>query len=155
MVHYTGYAGIAASILIGIAVGAADAADLVLPDPKLTPGAVLTTDTSKVCIPGYSKTVRHTSGRLKHEVYKIYGIRPKSGHYEVDHLIPLSIGGADVRENLWPESRDTQPWNANVKDRLEVRLHAEICAGHLSITDAQKEISRDWIAAYRKYIGSS
>jgi len=29
------------------------------PDPKLTPGAVLTTDGAAVCQPGYSKSVRH------------------------------------------------------------------------------------------------
>ena len=50
--------------------------DPILPDPKLTPGAVLTTDLSKICQPGYTKTVRHTSGALKHEVYVEYGIEP-------------------------------------------------------------------------------
>jgi hypothetical protein len=97
--------------------------------------------------------VRHTSGQLKHQVYVEYGIDAKTGRYEIDHLIPLGIGGADKRENLWPESRDTKPWNANVKDRLENYLHVEICAGHMPIADAQKAIAMDWVAAYRKYLG--
>ena len=46
----------------------ASAEDDVLPDPQLTPGAVMTTDTATVCHPGYSKSVRHTSGSLKAEV---------------------------------------------------------------------------------------
>ena len=128
-------------------------ADLVLPDSKLTPGAAATTDSATICRPGYSESVRHTSGRLKHQVYAEYGINRNAGHYEIDHLIPLGIGGADTRENLWPESRDTQPWNAGVKDRLENYLHREVCARRIGVEDAQKAIASDWIVAYRKYIG--
>ena len=42
-------------------VTAAIAADPVVPDPKLTPGAVVTTDVTAICQPGYSRSVRHTS----------------------------------------------------------------------------------------------
>jgi hypothetical protein len=128
--------------------------DPISPDPRLTPGAVLTTDVAAICQPGYTKTVRHTSGKLKTAVYREYGINRGHGRrYEVDHLIPLELGGADVRENLWPESFDTQPWNASVKDQLENYLHAEVCAGRMPIEQAQREIATDWIAAYRKYLG--
>ena len=102
------------------------AADPIRPDYNLTPGAVLTTDTRLICQPGYTKTVRHTSSHLKHEVYVEYGLDRRSGRYEIDHLIPLELGGADVRENLWPESFDTEPWNARVKDQLENFFHAEV-----------------------------
>ncbi len=132
---------------------AAFAVDPILPDAKLTPGAVLTTDEGTICQPGYSRSVRHTSGALKHQVYVEYGIDRNTGHYEIDHLIPLGIGGADSRENLWPESRDTQPWNAGVKDKLENYLHVEVCAGHIAVKDAQKAIAADWVAAFRKYLG--
>ena len=128
--------------------------DPISPDPQLTPGAVLTTDTSKICQPGYSRSVRHTSGQLKRQVYAEYGIDANTGNYEIDHLIPLGIGGDDTRENLWPESRDTKPWNADVKDRLENYLHVEICAGRINIADAQNAIAADWIAAYRKYMSA-
>src|SRR5438067_9554474 len=123
------------------------------PDPRLTPGAVLTTDTATVCQPGYSKSVRHTSGKLKAQIYREYGIDRASGHFEIDHLIPLELGGADVAGDLWPGSYDTTPWNAHVKDKLEDRLHALVCAGRLSIENAQREIATDWIAAYEKYLG--
>jgi hypothetical protein len=76
-----------------------------------------------------------------------------TGHFEIDHLISLELGGADVAENLWPESYDTTPWNAHTKDKLEDRLHALVCAGKLPIEQAQREIAADWIAAYEKYIG--
>ena len=97
--------------------------------------------------------MRHTAGQLKHQIYVEYGIDRNAGHYEIDHLIPLGVGGADTRENLWPESRDTQPWNAGVKDRLENYLHVEVCAGRLEVQDAQMAIAADWIAAYRQYLG--
>jgi hypothetical protein len=72
-------------------------------------------------------------------------------HYEIDHLVPLSIGGADVAENLWPQSYDTAPWNANVKDRLELKLLHLVCHGDIPMAQAQQEIATDWVAAYQKY----
>ena len=114
---------------------------------------MLTTDTNAVCQPGYTKKVRHTSSQLKHRIYVEYGIDRRGGHYEIDHLIPLELGGTDVAENLWPESFDTEPWNAHAKDQLENFLHAEVCAGRIPIEQAQREIAADWIAAYRRYLG--
>jgi hypothetical protein len=131
------------------------ASDLpIRPDPKLTPGAILTNDAATVCQPGYSKTVRHTSGKLKASLYREYGIVKTASHFEVDHLISLELGGADVAENLWPQSYDTVTWNAHTKDRLEDRLHALVCAGRLPLEQAQRDIALDWIAAYQKYLGT-
>src|ERR1700730_10956953 len=133
----------------------AAAGDLpIRPDPKLTPGAILTNDPATVCQPGYAKTVRHTSGKLKAQIYREYGLDKASSHFEVDHLISLELGGADVTANLWPESYDTSPWNAHLKDALEDRLHALVCAGKLPLVQAQHEIATDWIAVYEKYLGA-
>jgi len=127
-----------------------------LPDPSLTPGAVLTTDAATVCKPGYSATVRHTSAALKAKVYANYGITShKPGEFEVDHLVSLELGGDDVEENLWPQSYLTQPWNAHVKDRLENELHRRVCAGKMSLEEAQGKIKGDWIAAYREIFGEN
>jgi hypothetical protein len=134
--------------------GAAFADDPILPDPKLTPGAVLTTDTGRVCEKGYSRTVRHTSGKLKARIYREYGIDKHAGHYEIDHLIPLSLGGADTAENLWPQSYDTEPWNAGVKDRLELKLYELVCLDGFDIREAQQAIAEDWIKAYRRFCPS-
>ena len=99
------------------------------PDPKMTPGAVLTTDAATVCTRGYAKTVRHTSGKLKAAIYNAYGVNKAAGHFEVDHLISLELGGADDAANLWPQSYDTPPWNADVKDKLEDRLPIRTVSG--------------------------
>lgn len=127
------------------------AADPVMPDPKLTPGAVATTDLRVICKKGYAKSVRHTSGKLKAKIYREYGIEKRAGHYEIDHLVPLGIGGADVAANLWPESYETRPWNAAVKDRLEIRLIHLVCYEGLDIQEAQKAIAENWINAYRTF----
>jgi hypothetical protein len=77
-----------------------------LPDPTLTPGTVMTTDAAAVCTPGYAKSVRHVSGKVKAQVYAEYGIvSHRSGEYEVDHLISLELGGSNDVKNLWPALR--------------------------------------------------
>jgi hypothetical protein len=67
---------------------------------------------------------------------------------EIDHLIPLGIGGSNQPHNLWPQSESTVPWNSKAKDQLEIRLRTEVCAGTIDLSAAQKEIATDWIAAY-------
>lgn len=125
------------------------------PDPGITPGAIATLDTSKVCQSGYSKTVRHTSAALKLRVYRAYGLasQPRAD-FEVDHLIPLSLGGADAERNLWPESYTTKPWNAHVKDRLEVYIHNRVCVRHtMTLLEGQRLFQQDWTKAYTDYLG--
>jgi hypothetical protein len=74
--------------------------------------------------------------------------------YEVDHLIPLGIGGADDHKNLWPEPRRSiEPvWNAERKDALEYKLRELVCGGQLDVNTAQKAIADDWTEAYRRYV---
>jgi hypothetical protein len=71
---------------------------------------------------------------------------------ELDHLVPLELGGASVAANLWPEPFGG-PQNAREKDELENRLRGLVCARQLPLEQAQHEIATNWIAAYRKYVG--
>jgi hypothetical protein len=90
---------------------------------------------------------------MKREVYREYGITSHGpGDYEIDHLISLELGGSNSIKNLWPESHRTSPWNAQVKDRLEDKLHELVCSGHLDIKTAQQAIASNWIEAYKKYV---
>jgi hypothetical protein len=70
--------------------------------------------------------------------------------YEVDHLIPLCLGGSDEDSNLWPEPRRSiEPeWSAELKDDLEHRLCEMVCTGELDVVEAQREISEDWTESY-------
>ena len=77
----------------------------ILPDPKLTPGDTFDVSAQDVCVPGYAKKVRAVPAWLKRQAYAEYGITEyKTGDYEVDHLIPLSLGGSNSIRNLWPQS---------------------------------------------------
>ena len=78
----------------------------ILPDPNLTPGSTFNVTAQDVCTPGYARKVRDVPAEMKRQVYREYGITSHCpGDYEVDHLIPLELGGSNSIKNLWPESR--------------------------------------------------
>jgi hypothetical protein len=126
----------------------APAMGVLRPDPKLTPGKVRTTDAKEVCHSS-TKEFRHTSEPLKAAVYAEYNRTKVPGKCcEVDHLIPLELGGADVKENLWPQPYEPRP-GAHEKDKVENYLHNQVCSGVLPLEDAQHFIVRDWYAVYQ------
>lgn len=111
-----------------------------LPDPACTPGAVATTDVAVVC--GTStRTRRHVTAGTRHEVLAAYGVRDARG-WELDHLVPLELGGANSAANLWPEP----PPGFHDKDKAENLLHARVCSGAMSLAEAQKAFQTDWTA---------
>jgi hypothetical protein len=114
----------------------------VLPDPACTPGAIFSAASlSQICTPGYSRSVRNVPESVKEGVYAAYGIQahaPRS--YEVDHLVPLELGGNNSVANLWPEVTP----GYHKKDAIENSLHDAACAEQVSLRTAQREIARDW-----------
>lgn len=121
----------------------------IIPDSNLTPGAIDPEATrEKLCIVGYTGRVRNVSQAKKNFIYELYGIDRTKDKYEIDHLISLQLGGSNDARNLWPESYTTMPWNAYVKDKLENRLHREICDGIITVKEAQDAIADDWIETY-------
>lgn len=126
-------------------------APLPLPDLACTPGAAIPgVTTSQICTPGYSKGVRRVSSSTKRRVFLEYGIRSHGRfQYEVDHLVSLEVGGSNGIANLWPEPATPKP-GFHEKDQVENYLHAEICAGRLSLDTAQREEAHNWVAIYRK-----
>jgi hypothetical protein len=125
----------------------------IIPDPTLTPGAVRATDAGEICSTG-TRQLRHWDRARDDRVMAAYGL-PTGPHpgFEVDHLIPLGIGGADSEANLWPEPRRTiEPKrNAEAKDRLEWKLRDLVCSGALDVREAQREIAEDWTEAYGRF----
>ena len=133
-----------------------------LPDPVLTPGAnnpiVLShVPLTTLCTSGYTARpgVRNVTDSTKSAIFAVYHINPKiGGPYEIDHLCSLELGCTNDPKNLWPQSYTTKPWNAHLKDVLENKLHALVCAktNPLSLAVAQHDISTNWITAYQKYV---
>jgi hypothetical protein len=116
-----------------------------LPDQRCTPGAIFANATvSEICTPGYAQKVRNVSQAEKDKVYAEYGISTHStGSYEVDHEIPLEIGGSNDIKNLWPEL-STGSYNSYMKDKVENYLHDQVCSGKIPLKEAQTEIATNW-----------
>ena len=133
------------------------------PDPFLTPGATnpdVTQDTitTTICVSGWTATIRPPTSytnALKGQQITQYGYAITTpSAYEEDHLISLQLGGApsDPR-NLWPEPYeftlgDGRPTGARTKDVFETRLKKQVCAGTVTLAEAQAEIGVHWVHAY-------
>ena len=86
-------------------------------------------DAEGVLRSGYTKLVRHVTAATKRKVYAAYGIKShRSGQYEIDHLVPLELGGSNSVSNLFPEAASPRP-GFHDKDRLENEVHDRACAG--------------------------
>jgi hypothetical protein len=126
-----------------------------LPDPVCTPGVADPRVTqaniaTTICAPGYTATVRPPTSYttpLERQLIARYGLTLTPQQTELDHLIPLELGGdpRDVR-NLFPEPYEPRP-GAHEKDVVENRLHADVCAGRISLAEAQRRIATDWTTA--------
>lgn len=128
----------------------AGAFDVATPDRRLTPGAIEPGETNEeLCTPGHSAGVRKVTARQKREVYERYGLDPHTPPCpcEVDHLIPLGLGGSNETSNLWPEPYDVE-MGAKQKDAVETRLHREVCGGVISLSRAQEIITKNWASCY-------
>jgi hypothetical protein len=122
-----------------------------LPDSACTPGAIFPNATvQQICVPGYASTVRNVPFGEKDQVYAEYGISHHySGEDELDHLVPLEIGGSNDIANLWPEAASPTP-GYHQKDQVENYLHDQVCSGAMSLKDAQTEIATNWLAVYQR-----
>jgi hypothetical protein len=111
-----------------------------LPDPLCTPGAVGTRSIAVVCTTR-TRDRRFVDGSIRRRVLESYGVPVSdSSQYEVDHLIPLELGGSNAVTNLWVEPIA----EARHKDRLEDAAHAAVCSGRMRLEDAQRAFSTDW-----------
>jgi hypothetical protein len=132
-----------------------DPTHAVLPNSKLTPGDTISGVTAAgVCTSGWATDHQHVTEEMRARVYAEYGL-PYGGD-EVDHLIPLELGGSNDVKNLWPQpyscaqkalcgtNYDPRP-GAGEKDELENELHGEVCKGGMSLADAQHCIASNWV----------
>lgn len=108
--------------------------------------------TDQICVSGYAHSVRNVSSSRYAPLYKKYGLSypQASGAYELDHLVPLELGGSNDDANLWPEPASPAP-GFHQKDKLENGLHDLACSGQLPLADAQRAIAENWYAAYETY----
>jgi hypothetical protein len=128
---------------------------MLLPDKNLTPGATRPVSINDICSTQHDDVVRPVSQALQQRVFREYGLHDaRAANYEVDYLISPGLGGTDDIRNLWPEPRYNTTWNSSVKDQLEDYLHRSVCSGKLDLATAQKDLSNNWISAYKKYFST-
>lgn len=129
----------------------------IVPDPTLTPGAVETSDPAVICAPGYLAGRPRAYGTpAEHaqwaRVFGSYHVPlSASKDYELDHLIPRCLGGADSDANLWPQTREGR-WNAERKDTLEreaCRLACKQMSASL-VRVMQDGFARNWVELYKE-----
>ena len=129
-----------------------------IPDPQCTPGGINSSVTLGVMQdPGWrTRCLRdcEESQARKHVAYSWYQMtnpQHNSGRNQVcelDHLVPLELGGADGMGNIWPQCGPDDMTLKNryfkIKDRVENYLADEVKAGHISLETVQRGIASDW-----------
>lgn len=126
-----------------------------VPIEVLNPDVRQETIQTTICVPGYTASVRpsttYTNG-VKLKLLREEGTpaSEKSG-YELDHRIPLALGGHPRSiKNLMLQTWEG-PNGAKAKDRLERRLQQLVCAGKVPLDEARRAIYLDWQGALRSY----
>lgn len=130
----------------------------ILPNPQLTPGVVnqnisQSNIDQNICNKNWStKSIRppssYTTALKIRQIQQYAFTDTNTADYEEDHLISLELGGSPTDpKNLWTESYKTTP-NAKDKDTVENYLHTQVCNGSITLTQAQTEISTNWVAVY-------
>ena len=132
---------LAAALLLAPRAGAQDRARAPVPgavDAHVTQATIQAT----ICQRGYTAQVRpprQFTNAVKRRLLNGHPGSPQD--YELDHLIPLGLGGhPTAATNLW-----LQPWSeAAMKDRDELRLNREVCSGRMTLEQAQHEMVTTW-----------
>jgi hypothetical protein len=141
------------------------------PNRQLTPGAINPRLTPTYLCSHPTSDRRNVPVALKKQVFTAYHIpyeaRPR---YEVDHFVPLALGGVNTCSdnptcNLWPQPHQKSfpqiaPWGSETKDVLEGALYRTLCARKKPARDAQwldnarTAMASDWVHAYGVYVGT-
>jgi hypothetical protein len=126
-----------------------------LPDRRCTAGAVDPAVTqadirSTICVSGYTEKVRPPESQTEtfkfDHAYPAYGIA-SGAESELDHLVPLELGGANDAANLWPEVGSLP----NPKDSVENALNSAVCNGQVGLARAQRAIASNWETAESRH----
>lgn len=114
-----------------------------LPDPQCTPGSAAPSARSLLCLDAELKRQpsKKPSKKLTRRIKKAY--RVKGGQWQINLLIPARLGGKANQANLWPIKKRLR----NKKQRVEIKLWREMCAGSVSLNQAQKQIADNWKTA--------
>jgi len=105
-----------------------------------------------ICKPGYADAVAPSLDEImahKNQLLAARGIDPDKGSgYALDRHVPIVLGGAPDA----PENFDLLPWAGRAGERrkelLAIRLKRCVCAGRMTLADAQAAIVGNWTKQY-------
>ena len=97
------------------------------PDKGTTPGSLCTDDDPHFEEYRYAEQIpycRRSVGKSrKNYVYELYDIPSNERRsYTIDHMVPLSIGGSNHVNNLWPEHKDVKKLRPNLEYQVFLAL---------------------------------
>ena len=106
-------------------------------NPDVTQATIATT----ICMHGWTTTIRPNTGYTNGLKRHMLPAGADQSLYELDHFIPLELGGHPSDPgNLWPQLW-TGTCGAHAKDVVENRLHRAVCAGTMTLAEAQREVT--------------
>jgi hypothetical protein len=88
-------------------------------------------------------------------VYASYGLYPPpagnaTSYYELDYLVPLSLGGSTDASNVWPASISGIGFSQ--KQQLTARLRTLVCQSKVTLAFVQHQIEVDWYPLWVTYV---
>jgi hypothetical protein len=142
-----------------------------IPDPTCTPGAFNPTITLAILKNTNFRTCcirdKVESETAKKVAYQWYGLTPPANNTgesmtcELDHLVPLELGGGDSMDNIWPQcgpdSVTLKERYFKQKDQVEMYLAGQVKAGAMNLTTTQRAIAKDYtqfLDAAKQYCAS-
>lgn len=98
-----------------------------IPNQELAQGSLCTRKHQDYERDRYSQRIpycrRNVDTHLKSALYDKYGIPEKCRkNYTIDHIIPLSIGGDNSPENLWPEHKRVKATRPYIEEEVFVAV---------------------------------
>jgi len=144
------------TVLLGRRTMTSGCARSAVPDRRCSPGGYYSHLTKVViCSSGFhTGPIRNVPQSEKFAVEREYGMA--AGYYgytiEIDHIVPLELGGSNSIANLFPEPGRGSA-NYHLKDAAENRAKEWVCEGRLSLTAARRGFAADWKTLYRHLFG--
>lgn len=113
------------------------------PNPNMTPGALCENSKTHRYPENIVYCERNVSTADKRAIIKAYDDQlgfsiqqMDRQEFKIDHFIPLSIGGSNSKDNLWPQHRSVYA----ITDPLETVLFAKISVAAITQADAIRVI---------------
>lgn len=127
-----------------------------IPNEKWAQGSLCTRQHGDYETDRYSQKIpyckRNVDSTLKQKLYDLYQVPEKCrSRYTIDHIIPLSIGGDNSPENLWPEHKDVK----GTRPMLEEEIFGEVRDGHMTQKEAIQIILKEKFTPKRPKNGMS